>query len=197
MVKINQTFLYLIIFLIIVFLIEYTYFKDVYLVITNKEESFNFKNFLIFNLLFKIIGYIIKILLLLGFFKFVLFAFDIKDDISIFKTLIISEIVYLFAVKGFLIIYFFFIDNDIDATFLTNFESSVSLKLFFSETITNSALKHLLAFTTLFDILYISVIVLLFSHDLKHSFLEVFKKIGISYLMLLLFISVVKTLMAM
>jgi hypothetical protein len=71
------------------------------------------------------------------------------------------------------------------------------LKLFFSETITNSALKHLLAFTTLFDILYISVIVLLFSHDLKHSFLEVFKKIGISYLMLLLFISVVKTLMAM
>jgi hypothetical protein len=167
------------------------------LVITNKEESFNFKNFLIFNLLFKIIGYIIKILLLLGFFKFVLFAFDIKDDISIFKTLIISEIVYLFAVKGFLIIYFFFIDNDIDATFLTNFESSVSLKLFFSETITNSALKHLLAFTTLFDILYISVIVLLFSHDLKHSFLEVFKKIGISYLMLLLFISVVKTLMAM
>lgn len=197
MVKISQALLYLTVFFIIVFFIEYVYFKDVYLVVKNAENSFNFKNFSIYNVFLKLFGYTIKFVCLFAFFKFILFAFDIKANVSIFKTLIITETVYLICIKGSLIIYYFFVNDDIDLPFLASFETSASLKLFFSDSIVNSVFSQLLSFITFFDLIYIFFLIFLLNIDLKIGFFKVFKTIGISYIVLLFFISAIKTLIAL
>lgn len=193
MTKISQALLYLVVFLTIVVLLEYVYFKDIYLVVKNEGNKFNFKNFVIFNVSFKIIGYIIKFGLFYAFFKFILYVADIKEEVSIFKTLVISETVYLICTKAFLVIYFFFIDDSIGLSFLRNFESSASLKFFFSDAVANSDFGPLLSFVTLFDLIYISVLVFLFNIDLKIGFLKVFKIVGLSYIALLFLISAINT----
>ncbi|MGZ0016478.1 hypothetical protein [Yeosuana sp. AK3] len=193
MVKVNSVLWYISLFLLVLYFFEFVYYKDVYLVITDETDKFNLKNFTLFNFCFKLIGYLFKIVFLFGFFKFVLLAFNINEEVSIVKSILILEIISLLLVKGSLILYFFFIDNKMDLQFLMGYETSASLKIFFTDTIANSSIKPLLSSITIFDIFYVIFLVLLFSNDLKRSFINTFKIIGISYLVLLLFFGVIKT----
>lgn len=197
MVKPNSILWTILLFLFVVFFIELIYFKDVYLVITNDLEKYSFKNFVIYNFIFKVIGYIFKFLFLFAFFKFILLVFDLNDKINLLKIILLSETIYVLTLKGFIIIYCFLINNqNIDVYFLSNYEKYVSLAYYFNDSLGNFSIKYVLGSITLFDLIYVFFLVFLFAESLKIKFLKSFKQIGLGYLMLLLFIGIVKTFMS-
>lgn len=191
-IKIKLSFL-LILFLCVLFLFELLYFKDVYLVATGDQAKFNLTNFLIYNFSLKIIGYTIKFLVLIGFLKFVLLIFDITIKVPYLKIVLLSEIVYFLLTKGSILIYFFIIDNSLNSTFLSSYESFFSLKTLFMESTTTSSLKYLLSSINLFDVLYTFFLVYLFSECIGKSYICTFKIVGLSYLLLLFVLGIIKT----
>lgn len=193
-----STFYLVILFLLVVFIVELIYFKDLYLVVSDRIEDFSLKNFLVYNLAFKIIGYVIKFLLLYMFFKFILLIFDFQEKVSVLKILLLCETLYLLILKGSMILYFLLVDtSNLSEGFLKKYEINASLSYWFGNNIGGVPVKYLFSSITVFDIFYVFALVVLFAESLKTNYLESFKKIGLSYISLLIFVGLIKVFIAL
>jgi len=193
MVKNNSVLWATLMFIGVVFFTALIILKEVWLPITGGE--FSFKNFIIYNFAVKIIGYVLKFLTLYLFFKFVFLVFNIDKKIPLFKMLLLVEIMYILVLKGYLLLYYYFIDNTITKAFIATYESKASLVYLLSDSY--NSFKYTVGFVTIFDIIYILFFVFIVSEELKISFFKSFKYNGLSYLVLLLFLGVVKTFMSL
>lgn len=193
MVKSNSVFFVLLMFVATVFVTALVVLKEVWFPINGGE--YNFKNFLIYNFAVKIIGYVLKFLIVYLFFKFVFLIFDLKKDIALFKILLLAETIYILLIKGSLLIYYYFIDSNIDKDFVNTYESNTSLVAFMPKGYYE--FNYVIGFANVFDLIYVSFIVFMIAEELKISFWKSFKINGLSYLVLLLLLGVIKTFMSL
>lgn len=186
----NKNVLFLIVFFAVLFVLKVVLFKDVYLVLSNEGNKFSFSNFLIFNYLFKGLGYFIKIILIFGLFKFSLFVFDVKEQSSILNIVVLAELVKLILIDGLkVIVYYVFNDMTLEA--FTNFELNYSITGIFNLQNIGSV-KPLLNAVSIFDLIYIVFVIFLFSNFFKMSKIKSFKVVGMPYLLILMLLGLFK-----
>jgi hypothetical protein len=193
MVKNNSIVWVILLFIGVVFLTAFIRYDQVWLPITGIEYSF--KNFIIYNFSIQIIFFLFKILILYLFFKFVFLVFDIEKKIPLFKLLLLAEIVSLLVTKGYLFVYYTFIDSSITTDFVNTYEANASLIAIVPDSY--YAYNYIIGFVGVFDIIYILFLTYLVAEELDFKFWKTFKIIGLSYLVLLLLLGVVKTFMTL
>lgn len=193
MVKSNSIIWIVLLFLSVVFITALIVLKEVWFPVNGGEYSF--KNFMIYNFIVKIIGYVFKFLIVYMFFKFVFLVYDIEKNVPLFKILLLAEVIYILTVKGYLLMYYYFIDSSITKDFLNTYESNASLASLMPESYYE--FNYVIGFVNVFDVIYILFFVFMVAEELKIRFWKSFKINGLSYLVLLLLLGVIKTFMSL
>ncbi|WP_420576371.1 hypothetical protein [Ekhidna sp.] len=104
----------LLLFIVLASLINYVYFKEIFLVSEGREDDFILKNFLVYNLGLKAILYPFKFLALAGMMMMGAFLFKVEqpDFSNLLKIVVLAELVkYLPEISKILWFTFFNADN--------------------------------------------------------------------------------------
>ena len=189
MQKHTKSLFYLSIFFGVVFVLKYILYKDIYLVLNHQENKFVFTNFL-----FASLGYLFKMILIFGVFKLSLYIFDVEEQSSIFDIVILGELVKILLIGGLKIIVFYYLSHDMTLEMFSKFESNYTISGIFNLHLSNN-LSTVINSINVFYIVYIIVVVMLFSANFKLTKIKSFKVVGLPYFLLLFIIGFIKIFM--